>query len=190
MFLDRVIGYHGCDREDGISAIASRKPLKPSNQKHDWLGNGTYFWESDLKRAKEWAEYKRDHGMCKEPFVVGAIISLGNCFDLTRRSNLDILASAYSGFEAAQKAAGLDMPANKDSPKVKSKNRVIRTLDCAVLNYLCEITREAGLTEFDTIRGAFVEGDPVYPGSEIFHKTHVQISVRNPMCIQAMFLPQ
>ena len=38
--------------------------------------------------------------MCKEPFVVGAIISLGNCFDLTRRSNLDILASAYSGFEA------------------------------------------------------------------------------------------
>jgi hypothetical protein len=188
VFLDRVIGYHGCDREDGVLAISNRKPLRPSNQKHDWLGNGTYFWESDLQRAREWAEYKRDHNKCKEPFVVGAIIRLGNCFDLTRRSNLDILASAYQGFAAAQAAAGVKMPENKNSPNVRSRNKVIRTLDCAVLNYLCETISETG-QDFDTIRGVFVEGDPVYDGSEIFHKTHVQIAVRNPDCIEAMFLP-
>jgi hypothetical protein len=50
-------------------------------------------------------------------------------------------------------------------------------------------SKESGLPEFDTIRGVFVEGDPVYPGSEIYHKTHVQIAVRNQACIQAMFLP-
>jgi hypothetical protein len=189
MFPAKVVGYHGCEEADGMLAISQRQPLKPNNQKHDWLGSGTYFWESDLQRAKEWAEYKKTNNMCKVPFVVGAMLNLGNCFDLTLRSNLDLLARAYSDFEKAQTAAGLAMPENKDSQRIKTKNRVMRTLDCAVLNYFCEVTQKAGLPDWDTIRGVFIEGDPVYPGSEIYLKTHIQIAVRNPACIRAMFLP-
>jgi hypothetical protein len=185
-----VIGYHGCEKAEGESAISRNTPLRKSDQKHDWLGAGTYFWESDFQRATEWADYKAVNGLCKVPFVVGAIIDLGNCFDLTLRANLDLLARAYADFSTAYKAASLPMPENKDSPKIKTQNRVIRTLDCAILNYVHTTNENAGLAPFDTVRGVFVEGDPVYPGSEIYRKTHIQIAVRNRACIKAIFLPQ
>jgi hypothetical protein len=185
-----LIGYHGCDRSDGEAAAVSGAKLRMSNQNHDWLGAGTYFWDSDAQRAMEWAEEKQQHGKCKDPFVVGAIIDLGNCLDLTLRSNLNLLAEVYKQFAAEQSALGLKMPKNKDSPNVKSRNKVIRLLDCAILNYLHLLNERAGLPAFDTVRGVFVEGDPVYPGSEIFHKTHIQIAVRKPDCIKAIFIPR
>ncbi len=42
---------------------------------------------------------------------------------------------------------------------------------------------------FQTVRGAFVEGDPVYEGARIHAKTHVQIAVRDPSCILGYFRP-
>lgn len=185
-----VIGYHGCDRGDGEAAAVNGLPLRMSNQNHDWLGGGTYFWDADPQRAMEWAEEKAKYGKCKDPFVVGAIIDLGNCFDLTLRSNLDLLAKVYNTFEAEQKALGLKMPENTDSRNVESKNKVIRRLDCAILNYLHLLNERSKLDAFDTVRGVFVEGDPAYPGSEIFHKTHIQIAVTNPACIKAVFIPR
>lgn len=185
-----VIGYHGCDREQGEAAAINGTPLRMSNQNHDWLGAGTYFWDSDPQRAMEWAEEKRQHGKCNNPFVVGAIIDLGNCLDLTLRSNLDLLAQVYQTFETEQKTLCLKMPENRNSKNVKSKNKVIRLLDCAILNYLHLLNERSGLTPFDTVRGVFVEGDPAYPGSEIFQKTHIQIAVRNAACIQAVFIPR
>jgi hypothetical protein len=161
-----------------------------SNQNHDWLGAGTYFWDSDAQRAMEWAVEKQQHGKCNNPFVVGAIIDLGNCLDLTLRSNLDFLAEVYKTFETERKALNLKMPINRDSPNVVSKNKVIRSLDCAILNYVHLLNEKADLPPFDTVRGVFVEGDPAYPGSEIYHKTHIQIAVRNPACIKAVFIPR
>jgi len=61
----------------------------------------------------------------------------------------------------------------------------MRKLDCAVLNHLID-NDEKG---FDTVRGLFVEGDPVYDGAEIFEKTHAEIAVRTPKCIRGIFLP-
>ncbi len=62
----------------------------------------------------------------------------------------------------------------------------MRFLDCAIINHLMTITDEP----FDTVRGLFVEGGPVYPGGEIYHKTHSEIAVRNPNCIKGVFLPR
>jgi len=183
-----VIGYHGCDREQGLAAAVDGAPLKMSNQNHDWLGEGTYFWDSDPQRALEWAEEKRAHGKCQDPFVVGAIIDLGNCLDLSLRLNLDFLAEVYKTFEQERLSLSLKMPINRDSPSVASKNKVIRSLDCAIINYVHLLNERAGLPKFDTVRGIFVEGDPAYPGSEIYHKTHVQIAVRNPDCIKVVFI--
>jgi hypothetical protein len=185
-----VIGYHGGERDECVAAVNDRKPLSRSDQKHDWLGAGTYFWDSDPKRALEWAEEKKKANRCKDPYVVGAIIDLGKCLDLTQRANLDLLERAHQGFEAAQKMAGLPMPQNRDSQNVSSKNKVIRTLDCAVLNYFHTLNKQAGLPPYDTVRGVFVEGDAAYTGSEIFRKTHIQIAVCNDACIKAVFHPR
>lgn len=185
-----VIGYHGCDRTDGEKAAVRGGSLRMSNQNHDWLGGGTYFWDSDPQRAREWAEEKATHGKCNEPFVVGAIIDLGNCFDLTLRSNLDLLAKVHATFAAEQKSLNLPMPENTDSKNVTSTNKVMRKLDCAVLNYLHLLNERSNLDHFDTVRGVFVEGTPANPGSEIYNKTHVQIAVRNADCIKAIFIPR
>jgi hypothetical protein len=43
---------------------------------------------------------------------------------------------------------------------------------------------------FDTVRGLFVEGEPIFDGAEIYHKTHSEIAVRNERCIKGYFLPE
>ena len=43
---------------------------------------------------------------------------------------------------------------------------------------------------FDTTRGVFTEGGPAFPGAGLFAKSHIQICVRNPNCIQGFFMPR
>ena len=74
-----VIGFHGCSRETYDKVIHQNQALKASENTYDWLGHGIYFWEQNLKRAKDWA--RRRYG--KEAAVVGAVIDLGNCLNLT-----------------------------------------------------------------------------------------------------------
>jgi hypothetical protein len=51
----------------------------------------------------------------------------------------------------------------------------------AVLNSYLQALEEVGIT-FDTVRCAFVEGPPVFPGSGIHRESHIQVAVRNPAC--------
>jgi hypothetical protein len=41
--------------------------------------------------------------------------------------------------------------------------------------------RDAGFLQ--TVRGSFAEGAPIYPGSKILQKAHIQIAVRDAACI-------
>ncbi len=50
---------------------------------YDWLGQGIYFWEHGVTRARQFAEEKRERGELKDPVVVGAYLQLGRCLDLT-----------------------------------------------------------------------------------------------------------
>lgn len=43
---------------------------------------------------------------------------------------------------------------------------------------------------FDSVRGVFIEGDEPYPGSAFSSKTHIQICVSNPNCINGYFEPR
>jgi hypothetical protein len=184
------LGYHGCDRDVGMKALLGDLSLVKSDAPHDWLGHGIYFWESDQDRAMEWAIYKKSVKLCNEPFVIGAIIDLGNCFDLTVRANLDFLGTVYESYAALQAKAGLPLPVNKDSPRGASQNKVMRHLDCAVMNHLHQIMEDGKQPAFDTIRGLFVEGERAYPGSEVYKLTHVQIAVCNENSIRGVFLPR
>lgn len=95
-----VLGYHGCDREVGESILAGNTNLKPSKNKHDWLGHGIYFWENNPKRAWDWAKFMSTspafEGRVKEPFAIGAAIDLGNCLDLTESESLGLVKTSYN----------------------------------------------------------------------------------------------
>ena len=91
-----VIGYHGCDRRVAKQVVAGRDDLKPSQNAWDWLGHGIYFWEDSHNRALRWAneETKQRGSKIKSPAVLGAVIDLGNCLNLSETDALALVKSA------------------------------------------------------------------------------------------------
>lgn len=190
-----VLGYHGCDAEFARKAVLERGHLLQSDTDFDWLGPGAYFWESDPKRALEWAEWKVRTGKYEEASVIGAVIDLGNCLDLVSREDLELYRAAYKSFIKLQKLAGLKIPKNRNPRGSTDRDRVLRFLDCAVFRHLHSMIEvlaqeDASFPVYDTVRGMFVEGGKIFPGSGIYSKSHVQIAVRNPDCIKGLFIPR
>jgi hypothetical protein len=100
------------------------------------------------------------------------------------------LKATYHSFRKAYtrspKFHDTDFPENKGS-----RDLLQRHLDCAVINYLHENREKAGAIPFDSVRGVFVEGDPVYPAAGFREKAHIQIAVRNSSLIKGVFrVPQ
>jgi hypothetical protein len=195
-----VLGYHGCDAEVA-DKILHGGPFKHSEEDFDWLGPGAYFWEADPHRAREWSNSKVEQGAYKQAAVVGAVIDLGECLDLTTRGDLALLADAYASFEKAQQKAGLPMPENRNPQRVPGDDKVLRYLDCAVIKHLHENVEDDAreyrsrgeappIAPFDTVRGLFVEGSNLYPGGGFYSHTHTQIAVRNETCIKGVFIPR
>ena len=92
-----TIGFHGCDQSVVDKVIAGKENLLASTNDYDWLGSGIYFWENNEERALEWAEVlsKRPGSSIKTPAVIGAVIDLGYCFDLTDTAYLRELKKSY-----------------------------------------------------------------------------------------------
>ena len=183
-----VLGYHGCDRSVGEGLLSGNKSFSASKNIYDWLGHGIYFWENNPQRALEWArsQARRPKSKIKDPFAVGAIIDLGNCLDLTESASLEVLREGYQSLSQIWKLAGLSLPENSRAREADD-DLLYRNLDCAVINHVHETREEGGLESFDTVRGAFPEGDELYPGAGIKAKTHIQIAVTNPVNIKGIF---
>jgi hypothetical protein len=195
-----VLGYHGCSGDTAVQLLDGAE-FEQSNEAWDWLGPGAYFWEGDWQRAQEWATQRMGARALRNPAVVGAVIDLGNCLDLTTRRHLDLVADYYQLFKAEQDAVGEALPVNEDLTGRAPGDRLLRYLDRAVISYLHEqideeisARRAAGemplIQPFDTVRGLFSEGEPAYPGAGFLRKTHTQIAVRNPACIKGVFRPR
>ena len=110
-----TVGFHGCDQSVVDKVVAGEDNLLASTNDYDWLGNGIYFWENNEERAMEWAVElsKRKYSSIKKPAVIGAIIDLGYCFDLTDSAYLKELKKAYdTAFEISQ-LSGNQLPENK-----------------------------------------------------------------------------
>lgn len=188
-----AIGFHGCDREVGEKVLSGAQEIRPSENPYDWLGRGTYFWEGDPHRAKEWAEYLRDNpdasrSKIKTPFVVGAIIKLGSCLDLTHSAHLEIVQAAFVELDATFKVTGRALPQNKPAGKGDA-DLVKRYRDRLVLDYVHEVRQRDKKPAFDTVRASFPEGDALYDGAKITQRSHVQICVRNSLCVLGYFRP-
>ncbi len=168
-----VLGYHGCDAETA-AAIIGGGSMRQSDEDFDWLGPGVYFWESDPQRAYEWADAKVARGAYARAAVVGAVIDLGNCLDLTTRVDLALMADAYASFVRAQQIADLALPQNRDPRGLAGDDKVLRYLDCAVIKHLHQNIEDDArehhlrgesppISPFDSVRGLFVEGGQLYP---------------------------
>jgi len=118
----------------------------------------------------------------KRAAVLGAVIQLGACFDLLNERLTPLLARSYQELKETLVKADQPLPVNR------GKAKKLRQLDCAVINYC--LNRVVGSeVPFDTVRGAFLEGEPVFPGTTISAETHIQIAVRNVDCILGVFRP-
>jgi hypothetical protein len=96
-----VLGYHGCDRRVG-EQLLDGEPFKSSQNDYDWLGDGIYFWEANPLRGLEFArETSRRANLRSATFVIGAVIELGLCLDLT---TADGIAPVRASYESLLKA--------------------------------------------------------------------------------------
>ena len=171
-----VLGYHGCDAEIARKLLDG-EPFHLSKNEYDWLGWGAYFWESDAVRAFQWAELSaRRRGVSVKPDVVGAVIDLGLCLDLTTQASLDVIRTGHGSLVTVARTVKRKLPKNIDEFR--------RPLDCMVLNYLYD---SMPAPKFQTVRGVFLEGGPLYPGGLIHSRTHVQLAVRDLTCIRGVF---
>ena len=125
-----------------------------------------------------------------EPAVLGAVLDLGNCLDLTERSSVPILKLGHKWLEKACLKEGREMPKNKNIKN--NADLLLRDLDCAVIQKIHEITKQHSdkIAPFDSVHGLFLEGNEVYNGSGFREKTHIQICIINPNCIKGYFLPR
>ena len=181
-----VLGYHGCDKALAHRVVAGEVKLQPSRNDYDWLGHGLYFWEDSPARALLWANAAaaRVGSSVQVPAVLGAVIDLGNCLNLTESEHLGAVALAYRRLEAVTMASGISLPENS------GRERKLRRLDCAVFEALHESREGEGPPPFDTVRAYFQEGEPLYPTAGIRNLDHVQICVRNPGVVKGYFLPR
>ncbi len=185
-----VYGFHGLDRSVAYKILNQEDDFKHSNNDYDWLGDGVYFWENNYFRAKEYAEIasKRKNSNIKEPFVLGAIIDLGNCLDLLDQKYIDFLAQTYIYFKNDLESQGLPLPENSPfGPHDFDFKK--RDLDCAVIRYAHKLAEREGVI-FDSVRAAFWEGEEIYPGAGFRQGNHIQIAIRNLECIKGVFLPR
>lgn len=185
-----IIGFHGCDKSVKDKILQEQMKFKPSTNDYDWLGNGMYFWESNLKRAWEWAESGRTNPKIsiQTPAVIGAVIDLGFCLDLVNSYHIQKLKEEYQIFEKEMNFIGRDFRKNKN---IKGDdNYLLRYLDCAVIEHLHQDRELSGERPYDSVRGAFLEGDPIYETSGFREQTHIQICIRNPNCIKGFFVPR
>lgn len=160
-----------------------------------------YFWENNYERALQWAGDKKTRGEIETPAVLGAVLYLGHCCDLTDSKNINILSNAYRDMAEIYESENKPLPQNRDLPHDKHKGRILRYLDCTVIEFMHDkIEKKAqqdisqnGFSEtkpFDSTRGIFTEGGPAFEGSGIQSKTHTQICIRNLNCLQGFFLPR
>jgi hypothetical protein len=179
-----VIAYHGCDARTADRLIAG-EPFRKSSNDFDWLGEGVYFWEVGYDRALRLAEEQRRRGKVERPAVVGALLQLGNCFDLMDTRFTADLKRYFPAFLTQCESKGLPIPRNEGG----TPDLLLRRRDCAVINFYLRTRPQFGFPPYDSVRCCFTEGERAFDGSGIYDRSHVQIAIRNQACILGTFRP-
>ncbi|WP_313074942.1 hypothetical protein [Melaminivora sp.] len=182
-----ILGFHGCDKATADRILCADAPahLKPSEKDYDWLGSGIYFWEGNYARALDWACERQREGKIQTPAVIGAIIDLRLCLDLFDLSAMQQLRHAHVVLKKMYRSTGQKLPRNVGPTPDKGG----RLLDCLVIKTAHQLREDQHLPSYDSVRGPFLEGRPIYSTSGFRTHTHIQICVRNTQCIKGYFRP-
>ncbi|WP_343693073.1 hypothetical protein [Chitinophaga sp.] len=192
-----ILGFHGCDEETCLRLINAPNEFYFKKNPYDWLGHGMYFWENNEKRAWQWAHEKCKQGKIKQPAVLGAVINPGHCCNFLDSKYTESLSNYYLSMGRSMDS----LPINRNAKSDLYNDKLLRELDCSVIEHMhyymrCEQEMEKQkfgfvfTPSFDTVRCAFIEGAPAFPGAGIKLKSHIQICVRNPNSILAFFRPR
>ncbi|HYR09013.1 MAG TPA: hypothetical protein VEQ60_14625 [Longimicrobium sp.] len=168
----RAIGFHGTSAEAAQRILASGFEI--SRNEYDWLGDGAYFFQDAPVRAMEWAR----HRFGRDAAVVGAEIDLADCIDLLDIPWERLVKETHQLYVARFVEAGRPLPVQTPGA---------HRLDRHVLNYFVDRVTADGLAA-RSLRAAFVEGRPLFPGSALYNRAHVQIAVRNLEAITRVWL--
>jgi hypothetical protein len=196
-----IIGFHGCDEKIQQLLLNEPNKIQVSDKPYDWLGHGIYFWENNFERALQWAKEKERRGEIKKAAVIGCVLSLDYCLDLTDTNFINLITLYFELMRDEYKKINKQLPENKNAKQDKNKDLLLRDLDCAVIEFMHqrikdEISRDvrkkgySNYQTFDSTRGLFTEGGPAFPGAGIQKKNHLQICIRNSNCIKGFFLPR
>lgn len=99
-----------------------------------------------------------------------------------------MLKNSYDLFVSESERLEKPIPRNENLPKDIGEDRVLRYLDCAVIEFTHSFLSMEKEPPFDSIRAAFMEGEPIYPEAGFREKTHIQLCIINPDCIKGFFL--
>ncbi|HET7464948.1 MAG TPA: hypothetical protein VFJ82_27135 [Longimicrobium sp.] len=170
----RVIGYHGTSGEGAERILAHGFQL--SRNDYDWLGDGAYFFQDSPARALEWARER----FRESAAVLGAEIDLDGCLDLLDPEWNTVIQEAYTDLVSRIGRMGQRLP--RQSPGA-------HRIDRAVVNHAVGLLQLRGV-EVRSVRAAFIEGEPLFPGSALWSRAHVQVAVRDPGAIVALWRMQ
>ena len=177
--------FYSCDKDLALKVLHGEEEILPSTNPWDWLGSGVYFWEYNPTRALSYAVEvasgkQKNKKKIKVPFVLGAIVTLGDCLNLVEPECISLLGRSYVNFKRLCDFSGIALPINAGAN---------RELDCAVVQHLHEVKKKTEKKAYDTVRAAFKEGDEIYPGSSFMSHDHIQVAVNNTDNIKGYFLP-
>lgn len=163
----RAIGFHGTSTEAAQRILASGFEI--SRNEYDWLGDGAYFFQDAPVRAREWAHQRFGDNAA----VVGAEIDLDNCVDLLDIPWEQVIVRTFQRYLGHLTRSGIPIP---------RQTRGAHRLDRGVLNYLVAGMGHDGRI-VRSVRAVFPEGEPMYAGSALLTRAHVQIAVRDRTAI-------
>lgn len=163
-----ITGHHGTHRSSAEQIV--KEGFSPSSKPEDWLGDGAYFFQDAPTRATEWANTKYGENAA----VIESEIDLADFIDLLDIEWVDWLIRVHDRFVSILKSRGELIPIQKGGA---------HRLDRGVLNYAVKLLDADGVL-VRGIRGAFIEGEPIYPKSALYTRSHVQLAVRDLSAIK------
>jgi hypothetical protein len=158
-----LIGHHGTSRQ--VAGTVLSKGFRASQNPHDWLGDGVYFWQDAPLRAMEWAL----RTFADDAVVIEARIEVREFINLLDVEWMSWLTDVHDQYLDELKKSGRPLPVQTDRA---------HRLDREVINFGISILEGSGITVRGVI-GAFREGRPVFANSALYSQSHVQISVRD-----------
>ena len=153
----RVYGYHGTTIRRAGAAL--RNGFRSSRNDYDWLGDGVYFFQDAPRRAWEWATARYGANAA----VIRSVIRLEGHMELIDTGWFDHLDATYTALLELARRTNLPLP--------RQTAGALR-IDREVFNHTVDIFATNGI-RVRAIRGVFVEGIPLFPGSAIHSRAHI-----------------